>query len=119
MFVKWNSPRFNGLEVWSDSRVVNASSHFCLCTNCKQTNILKGIICDKHEKFMKLTQELEIAGPIFSCPDFKESGSYNLMDMYYDGTKFSKEMSGAKRVEAEVKRQWLAQVDKWSKENCD
>ena len=108
MFVKKNNTRFN-MPMWTDERLVNMSSFFCLCTTCAKSDIRPGIICPIHEKFMKLTQELKIAGPIFACPEFVELEGYpNFLDLDYKPlipSNFER-----------IKDEWSAQLEKWESE---
>jgi len=118
MFVLVRSARFK-IPMWSDSRLVDLSPPFCLCSSCAKGDIVKGKICQKHDEFMKMTQALQIAAPVFSCPDFAElEGGYNFLDDYYDGNKFSTASSGNGDavLRHKIKLDWDAQVGYW-KEN--
>jgi hypothetical protein len=106
--------------MYNDSRLVNAASNFCLCSSCSKSDIREGVICPIHEEFMKMTETLKIAGPIFACGEFKElEGVYNFLDQYYDGNKLSTEKSMAEYYEhtAKTREEWKAQKKIWAKEN--
>ena len=86
MFVKNLNTR-TGVEMWSDSRMVNAATDFCLCASCVTHG--DGGSCPKHGKFVEITvKELQVAAPILGCADFIEATSKpNLLNRYYDDNK--------------------------------
>lgn len=96
--------------MYCDSRLANAAANFCLCSSCSKSDITEGVICPIHEKFMKLTQELELAAPVFACPYFDElKGGTDYLSVFCDtDNKVSLDR---------MKDQWEAQKMIWAKEN--
>ena len=118
MFIKTYNSRYEK-DLYSYSRLVDASSSFCLCSYCEMSNIPEGIICQKHEKFMRLTEELEIAAPVFACAEFVElEGSCNYLSLYYDGDNLSSKSVGAimPQIRDRIRQQWKAQKELWARE---
>jgi len=120
MFIKVYNARFK-TQMWTDSRLVNTSPNFCLCSSCAKSDLTEGVICPIHEEFMKMTESLKIACPIFACGEFVElEAAYNFLDMYYneDSPMLSTEKSMSKYYEhvAELREEWKAQKEKWIKE---
>lgn len=119
VFVKTLNSRYRK-ELYSYSRLVDASANFCLCTYCSKTDIVNGKICDNHDKFMRMTQEMEIAAPVFACSDFVElEGVYNHLNDYYDNGVLSPDVLKARipEVTERVKEQWKAQEALWKREH--
>ncbi len=75
--------------MWSDDRMVNVGTDFCLCASCVSHG--DGGDCPIHGEFVKFTvTELKIAAPILGCPHFKEKpNAPNLLDKYYTGDKLN------------------------------
>ncbi len=73
-FIKALIPRF-GVEMWSDKRLLNKESAFCLCTSCKRSyDHEKGQPeCLLHKDFMQATRYLQVGAPIFACLEFEEN----------------------------------------------
>ena len=102
--------------MFTDSRLVNTAANFCLCSSCSKTDITKGIICATHEAFMRMTESLKVAAPVFACGEFVEKDdAYNFLDQYYDGPDLStrKSMSGYYEYMDRIKRDWKAQKEIW------
>jgi len=124
MFVNTYNTRFK-VDMYSDHRLVNTSPHFCLCTSCVKSDLEKGVICERHDEFMRMTQRLQIAAPVFACPDFVEGEDlYNYLDPHFDedSLTFCKEsLPWIDHNESEVehsrklKRDWDLQVEYWEK----
>ncbi len=78
----------SGINMWSDSRLVNAATDLCLCGRCKKHGA-QGEGCSIHGKFIDLTvKELRIAAPVLGCIDFIEAPEKpNLLDKYFVGDK--------------------------------
>jgi hypothetical protein len=120
MFIKVHNARFK-TPMWTDSRLVNTAPDFCLCSSCAKSNIRENVICPIHDEFMKMTESLKIACPVFACGEFEElKNTYNYLDQYYDdsGLQLSTEKSKAQYYEhvANLKADWKAQNMKWQKE---
>ena len=75
MIVKWYEPR---LKIWTytDSRLQNEEGRYCLCTLCSKTSLEtdedQSHICKRHDDFVKARRALNLAAPVFACPDFVE-----------------------------------------------
>lgn len=75
MIVKWYEPR---LQIWTytDSRLQNEEGRYCLCTLCRKTSLEtdedQSHICERHDNFVKVRRTLNLAAPVFACPDFEE-----------------------------------------------
>jgi hypothetical protein len=120
MFIKVYNARFKE-QMWTDSRLVNTAPNFCLCSNCAKTDVTKNIICPIHEEFMKMTESLKIAGPVFACGEFKsQDDDFNFLDQYYDDSGFllstEKSMSQYYEHITKLREDWKAQKEKWDKE---
>jgi hypothetical protein len=67
--------RFN-YPMFSDSRLVNEQGKYCLCTRCSNTSLDtdedQTHICKRHDDFIEMTTKLQLASPVFACPEFKE-----------------------------------------------
>jgi hypothetical protein len=115
MYIKVFNKRFDVL-MWSDSRLVNTSANFCLCSSCAKSDITVGIICPKHDEFMNLTQNLKLAAPVFACLDFEELPNvHNYLDQYYDNEMLCSYAPFTKMYEEQdrIRRQWEAQQERW------
>jgi len=117
-FIKTHNSRYKK-DLWSYYKLVDASGAFCLCTYCAKSDIPNGKICPMHDKFMRVTEEMKIAGPVFACGEFEESEEiYNYLNDYYDNGVLSSEMIGARipEVREKIKEQWKAQKELWANE---
>jgi len=125
MFVNAFDNRFK-VPMYCDERLQNKTPFFCLCTNCKKSDITGNIICQKHDAFMRMTQELRVTAPVFSCQDFEESDDlYNYLDSFYDerSSLFIDSRNGNTiLIDAEHSRklqsEWKAQLALWEREEC-
>jgi hypothetical protein len=118
VFVKILNARFNQ-EMWTDKRLSNAAPNFCLCSCCTKSDIREGIICPIHDKFMKITQEMNIAAPIFACPEFVElEGFANLVNLYLkeDVISLDKRNLAINDYTQYCKQidEWVAQKERWA-----
>ncbi len=73
--------------MWSDSRMVNVATDWCLCASCDKHG--HGQDCPIHGTFVKFTvTELVVASPILGCREFVEKpNTPSLVDKYYIGDK--------------------------------
>ena len=75
MIVKWFEPRLK-IWTWTDSRLQNEEGRYCLCTRCIKTSLStdgdQSRTCKRHDDFVKMRMGLNLASPVFACPDFEE-----------------------------------------------
>ena len=78
-----------GIEMWSDGRMVNAATDFCLCGKCFKHGP-QGENCETYKRFIEVTtKELLIAAPVLGCVAFVEDPNKpNLLNKYFDSDKF-------------------------------
>lgn len=90
MFIR-SLNRRTGIEMWSDSRMVNVATDYCLCASCMTHG--DGGDCPIHGKFVEITvKDLKVAAPILGCAQFVEKpNAPSLLDKYFDGDKLSAE----------------------------
>lgn len=71
--------------MWSDWRMVNVATDFCLCAKCAKHGH-QGEGCKIHGRFIDVTtKEIVVAAPILGCVEFVEdSNKPNLLDKYFD-----------------------------------
>ena len=123
MFNNEYNVRFK-IPMYSDERLTNKAPFFCLCTKCAKSDLGNDVVCSKHEAFMRMTQELKIAAPVFACQNFVASEDlYNFLDAFYDeksGYFLDNDVSrngGNIIIDAEhsrkLQREWKAQLALW------
>lgn len=75
MIKEFRNTRFNKI-MHSYSSLQNQQGRFCLCTRCSKTSLDidkdQSHVCKRHDDFIKMTTELELAAPVFACADFEE-----------------------------------------------
>ena len=122
MFVNAFDNRFK-VPMYCDERLQNKTPFFCLCTKCAKSNLGNSVVCSKHESFMRMTQELKVSAPVFSCLDFVEADDlYNYLDAFYDEKSdyFLDSRNGNTiLIDAEhslkLQSEWKAQLALWDK----
>jgi len=114
-FIKTMNSRFHK-DMYSYTRLIDASPSFCLCTYCEKTDVMNNVICPIHDKFMRMTQGLEVAAPIFACSEFSEKEElYNYLNYYYDNDVLSSKKLGAliPEIRRKFKEEWEKQKELW------
>ncbi len=120
-FLRIYNKRFKR-DMWTDDRLSNSASHFCLCTMCRKSSINEGVICRVHESFMRMTEELGIAAPVFACSEFREGKElYNYLDPHFNrdarvffNTHYGREETDNNKSKR-LKVEWEAQKKLWNK----
>jgi hypothetical protein len=118
-FKKMFNSRFRR-DMVTDSRLVNAAPNFCLCSSCNNSDIRNGVFCTQHGEFMKMTESLGLAAPIFACDNFVEiPGGMNYLDQYFDGEKLTEEKAYhmSRHYDIRIKREWQGQQETWAQMN--